>query len=102
MEIFPKFIIEDGCLIIQKVTFHKDIVTDPTKVTGGGWFKFISEDSSFNFYGKSEDFGKATFEKIKECIQNKQVYKYKGKMLEISEDYDFYYYDDNWNRTKLN
>lgn len=41
MDIFPKFIIETDdelgdCLIISKCTYHKELVTDHTKVKGGG------------------------------------------------------------------
>ena len=53
MEKFPKFIIENDKLILMKVTFHKEIVTDATKVKGGGWFKYLHDKNMFVFNGES-------------------------------------------------
>lgn len=91
MDIFPKFIIEDGALIIQKVTYHMDIVTDKSKCVGGGWFKYVPDSKTFMFFGSSDEFGTATLEQIQECVTNNEVYKYKGKMIHISNDYKFVY-----------
>lgn len=73
MDKFPKFIIETNdelgdCLILSKCTYHKDLVTDPTKVKGGGWFSY--DDGTFTFYGKSADYGEASLEDIKHCVEN--------------------------------
>ena len=91
MELYPKFVIEDGALIISKVTYHREIVTDKAKCVGGGWFKFISESNTFMFFGSSDEFGTASFENIQKCVTNKQVYKHKGCRGNISNDYKFVY-----------
>lgn len=58
--LFPKFIIEGDSLIISKVKYHKEIVTDRSQVKGGGWFKWNSPNNEMLiFYGQSEDFGPA-------------------------------------------
>ncbi len=75
MEKFPKYIIEDGKLVIGKVTFHKELAMDKSKVKGGGWFRFDSETNTFTFSGDSHDFGKASFEDVKDCVLNKKIYR---------------------------
>lgn len=90
-EKFPKFIIEGGNLILMKVTFHHEIVTDKTKVKGGGWFKYMKETNMFLFYGDSNDFGKATFEDIKQCVENGNVYSDKTLYRDMSDHYKFGY-----------
>lgn len=77
--IFPKFIIETDdelgdCLILSKVTYHNQIAIDITKVKGGGWFRYDPKNNSFVFFGKSEQFGKAEFNLIKECVNKDRVF----------------------------
>lgn len=91
MEKFSKFIIEDGKLIMMKVTYHKEIVTDATKVKGGGWFKFIPDKNLFVFFGESIDFGKAKFEDIKKCVENSQVYLGQAVYRNITNEHNFGY-----------
>lgn len=79
IDVFPKFVIETDdelgdCLIISKCTFHKELVTDPTKVKGGGWFKYNHDDKSFILYGDSNDFGKSTLDDIRKCIESGNVF----------------------------
>lgn len=91
MEKFSKFIIQDDKLILMKVTFHKEIVTNPTNVKGGGWFKYLSEDNMFVFYGESYDFGKAKFEDIKQCVENAEVYSDNRLIRNITDRHTFGY-----------
>jgi len=79
MDVFPKFIIETDdqegdCLIIAKCTYHKQIVTDKTKVKGGGWWTLDRENSIFTLHGDSHDFGRAKVEDIASCVQRGKVY----------------------------
>jgi len=94
MDIFPKFIIETDddlgdCLILSKCTYHKDLVTDPTKVKGGGMF--ILKDGTFTFYGTSQDFGPATLEDIQNCVDNNNVYTNPTCSYPITNGYKFFY-----------
>jgi hypothetical protein len=94
MDIFPKFIIETDdelgdCLIISKCTYHKELVTDHTKVKGGGWFRF--KDGTFTFYGDSHDLGAATFEDIKHCVETGNVFTNTRCHLSIATKYKFFY-----------
>lgn len=90
MEKFSKFIIEDDKLILGKVTYHKELVTDKDKVKGGGWFKFIYNENVLIFSGESHDFGKAKFEDIKRCVENRQVYD-RSLRRNISSRFNFAY-----------
>lgn len=96
MDLFPKFIIErdeeeGDCLIISKVTYHRDLVTIKEEVKGGGWFHYDSEINAFTFYGESHDFGASTFEDIKACVENKKVFSSPLLVCNISERHSFYY-----------
>ena len=62
MEVYNKFIIENDetlgdCLILGKVTYHKHLAYDESKVKSGGWWKL--KDNRITFYGDSYDFGRA-------------------------------------------
>jgi len=94
MDIYPKFILEVDdeqglCLIISKCTYHKELVTDETKVRGGGWFTI--KDKVMTFYGDSSDFGEAKLEDIKEAIDNDNVYTNPYLTDSIAKDYKFMY-----------
>jgi len=91
MEKFPKFIIEDGKLILMKVTYHKEIVTDATKVKGGGWFRYLQFSDMFVFSGSSEDFGTAKFDDIKQCVVGGNVFSHKMLHRNISDKHNFGY-----------
>ena len=89
-EVFPKYIVEDGSLIIGKCTFHKELAKDITKVVGGGWFTYNRENNSFTFSGDSYDFGKATYEQVKDCFSNGKVFD-RGGYREMSKEHQFFY-----------
>lgn len=76
MDVFPKFIIEGDSLIIGKVTYHKQLITEPDKVRGGGWFRYLQHTDTFVFYGSSHDLGTASFEDIKRCVEQGKVFKH--------------------------
>ena len=89
MDVFSKFIIEDGNLILSRVTYHKQIATDHSKVKGGGWFR--REENKFIFYGDSQDFGKAKIEDIQECIKSGNVFSNKMLLYSIADKHTFAY-----------
>lgn len=95
MDVFPKFIIETDeelgdCLIIAKCTYHKQLVTFPEKVKGGGWWKKTDEET-FCLYGSSEDFGTAKLEDIKACVLSGNVFTNSGLMHSIASKFKFKY-----------
>lgn len=69
-DVFPKFIVEDGKLVIEKITFHKQLVVNKDNVRGGGWFHFIPETKTILLYGSSSDFGKAKLEDVSKAVVN--------------------------------
>lgn len=91
MDLFPKFIVEDGNVIISKVTFHKEMVTEKEKVQGGGSYRYNHEANSFTFYGESYDFGPAKMEDIKKAIEEDKVFTNPLCYRSIAKDHDFYY-----------
>ena len=98
MDVFPKFIIETDdmegdCLIISKCTYHKQLVTDVTKVKGGGWWTLDKDNSIFTLYGDSQDFGRAKIEDIINCVQRKKVYSNPLLDISLTDDYTFQYRD---------
>ena len=89
MDVFPKFIIEGNNLILSKVTYHRDIVTEKEKVKGGGWFKF--EDDCFTFYGTSDEFGSVNVEDVKRCVKNDCVFTNYMLIYSIANKFKFKY-----------
>lgn len=84
--IYNKFIIEDNNLILGRVEYHKELVTDETLVCGGGWFTI--KNDIIRLYGDSFDFGQPTLEDIKNCIENNNVY---FGIRNITDKYTFNY-----------
>ena len=91
MNLFPKFIVEDGNLIMGKVEIHRNLVTDDAKVSGGGFFNYDYNNRSFIFSGYSFEYGKAMYDDIRECVLNNKVFSNKYLTHNISKDYTFYY-----------
>lgn len=96
MEVFPKFIIETDpelgkCLIIAKCNFHKQLVVDKDKVSGGGWWRLNKETNTIILYGDSHDFGRASIEDITECINNGMVFRNLSCSASIADLFNFSY-----------
>lgn len=91
MQLHPKFIVENDCLIISKVAYHRDLATDRKSVKGGGLFRFLPETNTFVFYGMSYDFGAASLEDVKKCIELGNVYSNKLKTHSIAKEHHFAY-----------
>lgn len=89
--LYPKFIIEDDRLIISKVTYHKDMVTNVEKVRGGGWFRYNADTKTFIFHGDSHDFGKAKMEDVARCVADDKVFTNRYSPRSIATDYKFAY-----------
>lgn len=87
----PKFIIEDGNLILSKCTFHKELVTEKEKVQGGGWFKLNYEEKTFTFYDDSHDFGIAKLEDVQKAVEEGKVYTNKRLTHSIADKFKFLY-----------
>jgi outer membrane receptor for Fe3+-dicitrate len=91
MDLYSKFIIEDDSLILSKVSYHRNLVTDRSKVRGGGWFIYNDTDKVFLFHGTSEEFGTASMEDIKKCVESGNIYTNTGKTHDISKNFKFQY-----------
>ena len=62
----PKFIIQNGFLILGYVEFHHELKQNESPVNGGGWFNI--KNQNLTFWKDSHDFGKPKAEDIKKCI----------------------------------
>lgn len=96
MDAFPKFIIETDpeegdCLIIAKCTYHSQLVVDKSKVKGGGWFIIDPEIQMVTLHGESHDFGRASFEDIKSCIDRNKVFTNSSLQRNITHQFNFQY-----------
>lgn len=93
--IFPKFIIETNeggdYIVIGTTTYHKQLAFDLTKVKGGGWWVLNNGTSTFTLHGASTDFGRAKFEDIQKCIQNKRVFTSYTLDNNLTDDHKFNY-----------
>lgn len=91
---YPKYIIEDNCLIIGRVTRHYQLALNKEKVQGGGvWY--IDHDTKECFLsGESSDFGSPTFEEVKKAVLEGNVYTNKAKTNKKFQDYTFYFKED--------
>ena len=90
-DVFPKFVVEGDCLVIAKCTYHHQIVNEKENVKGGGWWRLDKETNTFILNGESHDFGKASIEDIKACIEKGNVYTDKYEMRCIADKHNFSY-----------
>lgn len=90
-DVFPKFVIEGDCLVIAKCTYHHQIVNNKENVKGGGWWRLDKHTNTFILNGESHDFGMATIENIRDCIDNKNVFTNKYYTHSISDEHNFSY-----------
>ena len=96
MDVFPKFIIETDaelgdCLVIAKCTYHNQLVTDKTKVKGGGWWRLDKNTNTFILYGDSYEYGKAKLENVESCIKAGHVYSNSSLAFPIVDKHNFAY-----------
>lgn len=89
MDVFPKFIVEGNNLVIGKCTFHKQMAENIADVKGGGLWKWDKENKIFRLYGTSDDFGYASPDDIKACIESGNVFFDRIGRRKIS-DHTFY------------
>jgi hypothetical protein len=96
MDVFHKFIIETDdnegdCLIVAKCTYHKQLVTEISKVKGGGWWTLDRDNSIFTLYGDSHDFGRANIKDIASCVQRKKVFSSASLTRKLTDKFKFEY-----------
>lgn len=100
MDVLQKFIVEDGCIIMAKSIYHKTLVSK-LNWKGGGFWSYNKDTGTFTFFGRSHDFGKASMEDIKKCIENDKVFSSRFLKHSIASIFDFNYKDELGNVTIL-
>ena len=102
MDVFNKFIVEDGCIILSKVTYHKELVTNKELVKGGGSWKFDDDYKTISFFGSSHDFGAVEPEDIQKAVTDCKVFETQYSDEDMSKDYKFVFYTECGDIFKLN
>lgn len=97
-----KFIVENGDIIIGKVEFHKELVTDKSKVRGGGLFQLSDDKKTILFFGKSFDFGEPHEEELIEAVKNKRVFANPLRIHHITDKHKFIWQNVYGERIELN
>ena len=67
--LFPKFIVYDNQILLDKVRYHKNLLPKDFSyklIGGGGLFRINLDKKTITFYDESMDFGKFC-DNIKEC-----------------------------------
>jgi len=96
MQLYPKFIIETlpvlgNCIILSQCARHYQLVTNSQNVKGGGWFLINNETNTITLHGKSDEFGQASLDDIKTCINNGNVFTSPQLLHPIADKYNFNY-----------
>ena len=89
-DVEPKWIVEDGCLIIGRVTYHHELscTNDQTKVKGGGYWHIDKENKILHLYGESTTYSYCKSEDIMECVRAGKV----GTWANEEQFRDYYIY----------
>jgi len=99
--LYSKFIVQGENLILGKCTYHKQLVTNPKEVKGGGWFNYNPEKSRFTFNGDSYEFGMASVGDIRKCVELGNVWANR-KMTRKLDKCKFAYLTKSGERIELN
>lgn len=88
-----KWIIQDGHLILGKVKYHTELVTDLAKVKGGGLWDMDIDSNVILLYGSSSDYGYASIEDVSAAVQagNCDATHREGRYNEFSYFYSTFY-----------
>jgi len=90
----PKYIIENGNLILAKVKYHRQLALDENNkenIKGGEWFLFKPNDNKFIFHSDSHDYGQASLEDVRGCVENGRIFTGKCLSRNISFQHKFAY-----------
>ena len=104
MVTFPKFIVEDGIIELGRVTFHKQLASDPTKVIGGGFWEWDRDKNKLLLYGESHDFGRVPLASLTNAILETRELEYHTpgrKLLDCEIWWAPDSHDPDWENAKL-
>jgi hypothetical protein len=101
MSLFPKFVVEGDNLIIAKCTYHHQLVIETEKVKGGGMWSLNRDANTFTLSGDSHDFGRASIDDIKNCIEKGNVFRHQYSDVSMVDKFNFVYQDECGEKTEL-
>jgi len=99
-DLINKYIMQNNKLILGKVKYHKDLVTDPVGVCGGGMFRLNHLKKEVFLFGSSYKYGIARPEDVKKAIENSDIYQGKTQRAFSYKDYIFIFQSLDGTRTK--
>jgi len=88
-------------LILGKCVFHRELAGNEKWVISGGWWELDTSSKVITFYGKSDQFGRASFDEVQECITNKNVFGDRGRTRNLMDEFSFEYRDSGGSTTKI-
>jgi hypothetical protein len=100
--IHSKFIVEDGDIIIGRVDFHKKLVTDKSKVRGGGMYRMNHDKKEIVLSGMSYEFGSPDLSDIRNAVENDRVFTNPVRINSIANDFKFIWIEIDGERFELN
>lgn len=99
-DIYPKFLLDGDCLIIGKVTYHKQLSVNPKKAKGGGLWSFEDEETII-LRGESFQFGPPLVSDLKQAVASGKVFRSKFCIGKI-EGKKFFFVDATGKKHDLN
>lgn len=98
--IYPKYIIEDDCLIIGRVYRHHQLADNKENVKGGGLWHY-NDDTTIVLMGRSTDFGSPRIDDVRAAVEAGNVYSNRAKTHKVLQDKSFVFVGYLGERTTL-
>lgn len=77
LPIHPLFIIEGDRIIIGKVNDYPNMCKKKRDIKCGGFYRCSRSRKEITFYGYSQEFGAASIDMIKRCVNQNSVYAHR-------------------------
>lgn len=84
MRSYPKFIINNGNLVLGNVEFHRELARDHKTTKGGGWYHLDKEAKKLYLYSESMDFGPCARPDVEQAINE-------GLLSPFLDDFEIYF-----------
>lgn len=81
---YPKFIINNGNLVMGNVEFHRELARDHSTTKGGGWYHLDKEAKKLYLYNQSIDFGPCARPDVQQAVSE-------GLLSPFLEDFEIYF-----------
>jgi hypothetical protein len=79
--------IDNICLIVGKVSYHRQLLHPSLKVLGGGLWSIVG--NTMSLFGSSHEFGAFNIDDVKVAVENKRVYTSYIMNKNLTDKYTF-------------